>query len=150
MNEVAGPLRIDEIPLGDPRMKEFVAFHWKLYEGNKYWVPQFDADLLGNRLLGLTGLLTPQHPYHKSSIATHFLALRGKDTVGRISVVVNNRFNEYYDVRVAFFGSSSAWRSTRWPRRCSTRREHGPHATAPPCCAGRASTATSRTSGRVA
>jgi len=104
MNEVAGPLRIDEIPLGDPRMKEFVAFHWKLYEGNKYWVPQFDADLLGNRLLGLTGLLTPQHPYHKSSIATHFLALRGKDTVGRISVVVNNRFNEYYDVRVAFFG----------------------------------------------
>ncbi|HAL30669.1 MAG TPA: hypothetical protein DCP20_08155 [Coriobacteriia bacterium] len=104
MNEAAGPLRIDEIPLGDPRMKEFVAFHWKLYEGNKYWVPQFDADLLGNRLLGLTGLLTPQHPYHKSSVATHFLALRGKETVGRISVVVNNRFNEYYDVRVAFFG----------------------------------------------
>lgn len=104
MNDVAGQVRIAEVPLGDPHMKDFVAFHWDLYDENPYWCPQFDADLLGNRLLGLTGLLTPQHPYHRSSVATHFLAYEGQKVVGRVSAVVNNRFNDYYDVKVAFFG----------------------------------------------
>lgn len=104
MNDVASDVRIVEVPLGDPRMKEFVAFHWDLYEGNPYWCPQFDADLLGNRLLGMKGLLTPQHPYHLSSVATHFMAYKGEKAVGRVSAVVNNRFNDYYNVKVAFFG----------------------------------------------
>ncbi|MDP2300222.1 MAG: hypothetical protein Q8M55_05855, partial [Actinomycetota bacterium] len=104
MSDPALPVRIDEIPLGDPRIKEFVAFHWQHYHGDPHWVPQLDADLLGNRLLGLTGLLTPQHPYHSAAAATHFMAFRGDTPLGRVSVVVNNRFNDFYSGRFAFFG----------------------------------------------
>lgn len=98
------PVRIEEVPLGDPRIKDFVGFHWDHYRGNEYWVPQLNADLLGNRLLGMTGLLTPEHPYHRTADATHYLALRGDDIVGRVSVVVNHRFNDYYGTNLAFFG----------------------------------------------
>lgn len=98
------PVAITEIPLGDPRIKEFVAFHWKHYRGDPRWVPQLNADLLGNKLLGMKGLLTPEHPYHQSAKATHFMAHRDGTPVGRISVVVNERFNNYYDVKHANFG----------------------------------------------
>lgn len=97
-------ITITEIPLGDPRIKDFVAFHWKLYENDPKWVPQLNADLLGNRLLGMTGLLTPEHPYHRTAKATHFMAYRDGEAAGRLSVVINERFNEYYDVKIAFFG----------------------------------------------
>lgn len=104
MADRALPLRIDEVPLGDPRIRDFVAFHWQHYHGDPRWVPQLDADLLGNRLLGLTGLLTPQHPYHSAAVATHFMAFRGETPLGRVSAVVNNRFNDYYGSKLAFFG----------------------------------------------
>lgn len=104
MTDEGQRLRVDEIPLGDPRIKQFVEFHWDHYEDNPYWVPQLDADLLGNRLLGMTGLLTPEHPYHCTADATHFMAFRGDRALGRISVVVNHRFNEYYGSNIAFFG----------------------------------------------
>lgn len=97
-------LRIEEIPLGDPRMKQFVEFHWDHYKGDPYWVPQLDADLLGNRMLGMKGLLTPGHPYHQTADATHFMAYRNGEALGRVSVVINHRFNDYYDGEFAFFG----------------------------------------------
>ncbi len=100
----ADPVRIVEIPLGDPRIKDFVAFHWKHYHGDPHWTPQLDADLLGNKVLGVTGLLTPEHPYHRTAEVTHFLAYRGKEPVGRISGAINHRFNEYYYGKYAFFG----------------------------------------------
>lgn len=104
MADAAATVRIEEIPLGDPRIKKFVDFHWDHYRGNKYWVPQLNADLLGNRILGMTGLLKPEHPYHKTADVTHFMAFRGENAVGRVSVVVNHRFNDYYKSKYAFFG----------------------------------------------
>ncbi len=104
MTETAGAVRIDEIPLGDPRIKDFVGFHWKHYRFNPYWVPQLNADLLGNRVLGMKGLLTPAHPYHETADVTHFLAYADGAIAGRISVAINHRFNDYYKMKVAFFG----------------------------------------------
>lgn len=104
MTDAALPVQVKEIPLGDPAIKEFVAFHWDHYRGNKYWVPQLNADLLGNRLLGIKGLLTPEHPYHETADVTHFLAYRDGKAVGRVSVAINHRFNDYYNTKVAFFG----------------------------------------------
>jgi len=100
----AVPVRIEEVPLGDPRIKQFVKFHWDHYRGNQYWVPQLNADLLGNRILGMKGLLTPEHPYHATAEATHFMAFQGTKPVGRVSVTINRRFNDYYDGNYAFFG----------------------------------------------
>lgn len=95
---------IVEMPLGDPRLKEFVRFPFMLYKDNPYWTPQLDADLLGNKLLGMQGLLTPGHPYHKTAKATHFMAFRDGQPVGRISAVVNDRIDEYWHGKFGFFG----------------------------------------------
>jgi len=93
-----------EIPLGDPGMRDFVRFHWRHHRGHPHWVPQLDGDLLGNRWLGLQGLLTPQHPFHRSARVTHVLAYRGRSAVGRISVAIHDRFDAHTGTRTAFFG----------------------------------------------
>jgi len=104
MADPHSPLRVEEIPLGDGKIDRFVDFHWSHYKDDPHWVPQLQADLLGNRLLGMKGLLTPEHPYHRTASATHFLAYRGDEPAGRVSVVVNERFNAYYNGKFAFFG----------------------------------------------
>lgn len=85
-------------------MKEFVAFPWKLYRGDRCWTPPLRGDLLGNRFLGLIGLLTPKHPYHRHAKVTHFLARRLGESVGRISASINYRFNNHHGTHIGFFG----------------------------------------------
>ncbi|TET41884.1 MAG: N-acetyltransferase [Dehalococcoidia bacterium] len=85
-------------------MKVFTDFPWRLYRGDPHWTPPLRGDLLGNRLLGLVGLLTRKHPYHRHAEVTHFLAWRGGEPAGRISAAINHRFNSYYGIRVGFFG----------------------------------------------
>lgn len=97
-------LTIEQIPLGDRRLKEFVGFAWKLYKGDPCWTPPLNGDLLGNRILGLKGLLTDKHPYHRHSQVTHFLARRAGQTVGRISAAVNREYNAYHHTSLGFFG----------------------------------------------
>jgi len=58
---------IVEIPLGDARIKDFVKVAWTLNHGDPFWTPPLNADLLGNKALGIVGLLTPEHPYHRTA-----------------------------------------------------------------------------------
>lgn len=97
-------LTVERFDLGDPRLREFVRFAWRLYRNDPHWTPPLDADLLGNRLLGMTGLLTSAHPYHRHATVTHFLARRDGEVVGRVSAAVNQRFNEQYRTRIGSFG----------------------------------------------
>jgi GNAT superfamily N-acetyltransferase len=97
-------LHIEQIPLGDKRLVSFVKFPWQLYHGDANWTPPLNGELLGNRLLGLVGLLTPSHPYHHHAEVTHFLAYRGSQIAGRISAAINQRFNEHHQVKAGFFG----------------------------------------------
>jgi GNAT superfamily N-acetyltransferase len=95
---------IEEIPLGDRRLHDFVEVPWRLYRGDPCWTPPLKADYLGSKLLGLPGLLTPQHPYHQQADVTHFLARRGSELVGRVSAAINHRFNDYHKTEIGFFG----------------------------------------------
>ncbi len=95
---------IEEIPLGSRRLKEFVAVQWAIQRGDPNAVPPLRGDLLGNKLLGLVGLLTPKHPYHRHAEVTHFIARRGRKLLGRVSAAVNHRFNEHYGEKMGFFG----------------------------------------------
>lgn len=106
MSGDAGPsdVRIESFGLGDPRIREFVRLPWRLYRGDPNWTPPLTADLLGSRLLGATGLLTGQHPYHEHAEVTHFLARRDGRAVGRVSATVNQRFNDHYGSKIGFFG----------------------------------------------
>lgn len=97
-------INIEEIPLGSPRLKAFTRLPWHLYRRDPCWTPPLTGDLTGNRLLGLAGLLSNAHPYHRHSEVTHFLAWRDGKTVGRITAAVNHRFNEFYNVKIGFFG----------------------------------------------
>ncbi len=95
---------VEEIPLGDRRIRSFAAVPWRLHRGDPNWTPPLRAELLGSRLLRITGLLTPAHPYHRDAEVTHFLARRGRRPLGRVSAAVNRRFNEYYNDRIGSFG----------------------------------------------
>lgn len=95
---------IEEIPLSDRRMPTFVDVPWRLNHGDPCWTPPLRGDLLGNRVLGLTGILTPAHPYHDDAEVTHFVARRDGELVGRISAAVNHRYNDYHGERIGFFG----------------------------------------------
>ena len=59
---------------------------------------------MGNRLLGLQGLLTAKHPYHRHAEVTHFMVWQGKQPLGRISAAINKKFNEHHQTSTGFFG----------------------------------------------
>jgi len=97
-------LKIEEIALDTPRIKVFTDLPWHLYRHDRCWTPPLRGDLLGNRLLGLVGLLSQVHPYHRHAEVVHFLAWRDGKPVGRISAAINKRFNDHYDAHIGFFG----------------------------------------------
>lgn len=85
-------------------IKKFANFPWKLYAKEKFYVPQLKAELLGNKLFGIKGLLTPEHTYHENAEVYHFLAYRNGKIVGRVSAAVNHAFNDYLNCKVGNFG----------------------------------------------
>lgn len=95
---------IDQIPLGDRRLRRFVDVPWSLFRGDPRWTPPLRAELLGSRLLGLTGLFSPEHPYHRAADVTHFVARDGRKLLGRVSAAVNRRYNEHHGEKIGFFG----------------------------------------------
>jgi GNAT superfamily N-acetyltransferase len=104
VQELPSLLSVEEINLGSPRLKAFVDLPWHLRRGDRCWTPPLRGDLLGNRLLGLTGILSKRHPYHSHSDVVHFLVSRDGAHVGRVSAAINRRFNEHYGSKIAFFG----------------------------------------------
>ena len=95
---------IEQYALGDRRLKDFVRVPWTLFRGDPHWTPPLTGELLGSKLLGLTGLFTPEHPYHMDADVTHFVAREGRRLLGRVSAAVNHRFNEHYGSKIGFFG----------------------------------------------
>jgi len=97
-------LTIERISLGDRRLQRFVEVPWTLHRRDPHWTPPLRGELLGSRLFGLTGLLTPAHPYHRDAEVTHFIARDGRTLLGRVSAAVNRRYNAYHGTRIGSFG----------------------------------------------
>lgn len=78
-------------------IKKFVKFQWKVYEGNKYWVPP----LLMDRYKILN---KEKNPFFQHGEIQLFLAYRGKEIVGRIAAIKNDLHNSIHKDKVGFWG----------------------------------------------
>ncbi len=66
--------------------KAFIEFPLRLYRGNEYFVPPLYADE--------KKLFRKSYHYYEDAEAVYYLALRGKEVVGRISGILHRRSNE--------------------------------------------------------
>jgi len=77
--------------------RQFLAFPWKLYKDDPYWIPPLRAnqkEMVGYRY----------HPFYERNRIQTFLAYRGGEVCGRIAAILNQGHIERYDERLGFFG----------------------------------------------
>ncbi len=77
-------------------VRQFIAFPFTLYRQSAQWVPTLwpDMQLVLNR---------QKHPYYQHSTAEFFVAEEDGETLGRIAVLDNDRYNHHHNTQVAFF-----------------------------------------------
>ncbi|MBN1400191.1 MAG: hypothetical protein JXA74_05100 [Anaerolineae bacterium] len=86
-------------PLDSSRRRDvraFVRLPFALYRHCPQWVPPLVSDVRA-------GLDPRKHPFYQHSQAAFFLAESDGQTVGRIGVLDNRRYNDYHGTRAAFF-----------------------------------------------
>ena len=78
-------------------LMRFIKFQWKIYQGDKNWVPPLIMDR--KKILS-----KEKNPFFKHSEAEYFLAERDGELVGRIAAIKNDLHNKYHNDKVGFFG----------------------------------------------
>jgi GNAT superfamily N-acetyltransferase len=76
---------------------DFIAFAERIYADSPRWVPPF--------VRGQRAFLARNHPYFLHADGEFFLWKRAGETVARVFLAVNRRYNEHHRVRAAFFES---------------------------------------------
>jgi len=74
----------------------FIRFPWRIYQGDRYWVPPLIKDQLQK--------FSPNHPFHSHSEMTLLLAYRGEEVAGRIAGIIDHSFIEFHQEKTGFFG----------------------------------------------
>jgi hypothetical protein len=74
----------------------FIRLSWKIYKGDRYWVPP----LIKDQLLKLS----PDHPFRTHSEMVLFLAYQGEKILGRIAGIIDHHYIEFHQEKVGFFG----------------------------------------------
>lgn len=85
-------------------LKKFVRFHWDLYRDESQYIPLFDYEYLGLRLLGIVGFFEPRNLFFKHADMRFFLVYRDGRIVGRCNAFVNHEHNRHWNDKVGFFG----------------------------------------------
>lgn len=75
--------------------KEFVELPLRMYKGNPYFVPPLYADEMA--------MFTPKNIYSKTCKSAFYLAQRDGVTVGRIQAIIQNQYNDIYNVKQVRF-----------------------------------------------
>ncbi len=78
------------------QVRAFVEFPYRHYCNCPQWVPPLRID-------AYLSLNPRKHPFYEHSDAEFFLALDGKEVVGRIAALENKPFNRYHQVKDAEF-----------------------------------------------
>jgi ribosomal protein S18 acetylase RimI-like enzyme len=82
---------------GRSDLETFLRLPWRIYAGDPHWVPPLLSDIRN-------ALDPAKHPFHRHAVVRLFLAMRGREAVGRIAAVVNRAHNEFHQDRLGFVG----------------------------------------------
>jgi len=88
-------LRVEEV-INKQDIMTFIRFPWKIYQGDRYWVPPLIKDQLQK--------FSPDHPFLSHSEMILLLARQGEQIVGRIAGIIDRNFIEFHQEKVGFFG----------------------------------------------
>lgn len=91
----SAPLEIVPVRTEDER-RRFLRLPWSLYADDPAWIPPL--------LLERKEHLSKHNPFFRHASFQSWIALRGNETVGRISAQVDRLHLERYDDRTGFFG----------------------------------------------
>ena len=78
-------------------LKDFIEFHYDLYEGNQYDAPNLYSDEFNT-------LSKDKNAAFDFCEAEYFLALKEGKVVGRVAAIINNKANEKWDKKDVRFG----------------------------------------------
>jgi hypothetical protein len=79
-------------------LNKFIKVPWKIYKGDKNWVPPLIFDVKNN-------LDTKKNPFYKHSRIQLYLAQKdGGEYIGRIAAIINDNHNKTHNDKVGFFG----------------------------------------------
>ena len=79
------------------QLKAFIDFPYRLYQGNKYYVPQLKKDIADT-------FSKNKNPAFEFCEAKYWLAYKGDKVVGRIAAIVNHAFIEKWENKYMRFG----------------------------------------------
>lgn len=78
-------------------LKAFIEFHYDLYEGNEYDVPNLYSDEVNT-------LSKEKNAAFDFCVANYYLAIRENKVVGRVAAIINNKANEKWNQKRVRFG----------------------------------------------
>lgn len=78
-------------------LKAFIEFHYDLYEGNEYDVPNLYSDEVNT-------LSKEKNAAFDFCVANYYLAIRDNKIVGRVAAIINNKANEKWNQKRVRFG----------------------------------------------
>lgn len=85
-------------------LKEFIEFPFKLYQGEKHWIPKLKMDFLGAKLLGKVGMFEENFPFHQNAETVCLMVKQEDQVLATMTVSINHGYNEYQGQKVGFFG----------------------------------------------
>lgn len=77
-------------------LMDFIKFPWKIYKGDKYWVPPLIMDMKHK-------LDTEKNPFYKHAKSRFFLAIDKGEIVGRIAGIIDRNYIEFQNNNIGFF-----------------------------------------------
>jgi len=93
-------MRSQEIYVREPKTENelitFIRFPWKIYKGDRYWVPPLIKDHLKKFSLN--------NPFRSHSDMIFFLACQGENTLGRVAGIIDHNYIAFRQEKVGFFG----------------------------------------------
>lgn len=78
-------------------LKNFLSFPFTLYGDNKFWVPPLLPEEMNN-------LRVEKNPAFEFCEAEYWLAFQNTKIIGRIAGIINNRYNDKVNKKIARFG----------------------------------------------